>query len=112
MFYIYYIYCIYYIKYCKILSRVKKAKRQHYFRLIEKLDNQVKDPEVIADAFNTFLLIITENLNVHQEVKGDAISFLKEAFPTKFPDIKTIPTIETEIKKYNTFPQRKKLIRL
>jgi hypothetical protein len=28
----------------------------------------------------------------------DAISFLKHAFPVKFPDIKIIPTTETEIK--------------
>jgi hypothetical protein len=30
----------------------------------------------------------------------DSISFLREAFPTKFPGIKTIPMTETEIKKY------------
>jgi hypothetical protein len=47
--------------------------------------------------FNTFLTI-TENLNLHQEVRGDAISFLKEAFPRKFPGINTIPTTETEQK--------------
>jgi hypothetical protein len=29
---------------------------------------------------------------------NDAISFLKEAFPRKFPGIKTIPTTKTEIK--------------
>jgi hypothetical protein len=39
-----------------------------------------------------------ENLNLHQETKDDAISFLKNAFPRKFPGIKTIPTTETEIK--------------
>jgi hypothetical protein len=31
-------------------------------------------------------------------VRGDAISFLKEAFPRKFPGTRTIPTTETEIK--------------
>jgi hypothetical protein len=41
---------------------------------------EIKNPEVIADASNTFFLAITENLNLHQEVRGDAISFLKEAF--------------------------------
>jgi hypothetical protein len=61
-------------------------------------DDKVKDPEVIADAFNIFFLTITENLNLHQEVRGDAISFLKQAFPRKFPGIKTISTTETEIK--------------
>jgi hypothetical protein len=40
----------------------------------------------------------TENLNLHQEVRGDTISFLEDAFPRKFPGIKTIPTTETEIK--------------
>jgi hypothetical protein len=35
---------------------------------------------------------------LHQEVKGDVISFLKEAFHRKFPCIKTIATTETEIK--------------
>jgi hypothetical protein len=31
-------------------------------------------------------------------VRGDAISFLKEAFTRKSPGIKTISTTETEIK--------------
>jgi hypothetical protein len=31
-------------------------------------------------------------------VRGYAISFLREAYPRKFPGIKTIPTTETEIK--------------
>jgi hypothetical protein len=39
----------------------------------------------------------TEHLNLHQE-ESDVISFLKKAFPRKFPGIKTIPTTETEIK--------------
>jgi hypothetical protein len=56
------------------------------------------DPEVISDAFNTFFLTITENLNLYQEVRDDAILFLKEAFPRKFCAIETIPTTETEIK--------------
>jgi hypothetical protein len=50
-------------------------------------DETVKDSEVIADAFNTFLLTITENLNLHQEVRDDAISFLKEAFPIKLSSV-------------------------
>jgi hypothetical protein len=57
-----------------------------------------KDPEVTADSFNTFFLTVTENLYLHQELRSDTISFLKEAFPRKFPVIKTSPTIETEIK--------------
>jgi hypothetical protein len=118
----------YYLRYCKILSRViKEAKRQHYNRLITKFNNQikttwniirhergkshlteqipsllindekVKDPKDIADAFNTFFLTITQ-INLHQEAGDDAISFLREAFPEKFPGIKTIPSMETEIK--------------
>jgi hypothetical protein len=35
---------------------------------------------------------------LHQQARGDAISFLKDAFPRKFPGIKTIPTTETELK--------------
>jgi hypothetical protein len=45
-----------------------------------------------------FFLIISENLNLHQEVKYGAISSLRKACSRKFPDIKTIPTSETEIK--------------
>jgi hypothetical protein len=40
--------------------------------------------------FNTFFLAITGNPNFHQEVRDDAISVLKAAFPRKFPGIKTI----------------------
>jgi hypothetical protein len=43
-------------------------------------------------------------------VRGDTISILKEAFPRKFPGIKTIPTTEIEIKSIiRTLPQSKKL---
>jgi hypothetical protein len=48
---------------------------------------KVNDPQIIADAFNTFFLQITENLNLHQEERGDVICFLKHAFPRKFPGI-------------------------
>jgi hypothetical protein len=50
-----------------------------------------------ADAFNIFLKI-TENLDLGQEVRGDAISILKNAFPRKFPDFEIIPTTATEVK--------------
>jgi hypothetical protein len=50
-------------------------------------DEKLKDPEVIADAFSTFFMTVTENLNLHQEVRDDAISFLKEAVLRKFPGI-------------------------
>jgi hypothetical protein len=86
------------------MSRViKEAKRQHYYRLIEKADNKIKTaltvikhesgklqqmeqippvlinnekvngPQKIADAFNTFFLKITENLDLYQETRGDAL---------------------------------------
>jgi hypothetical protein len=51
-----------------------------------------------------------ENLRLHIE-ESDVISFLKEAFPRKFPSINIIPTNETEIKS-NTFPQSKKFFML
>jgi transcription-repair coupling factor (superfamily II helicase) len=35
---------------------------------------------------------------LHQEVTGDAITFLREAYPRKFSVIETIPTTRTEIK--------------
>jgi hypothetical protein len=61
---------------------------------------KVNDPQIIADAFNTFFFLqITETLNLHQEEKGDVISLLKNAFPRKFPGIKIIPTTETEIQR-------------
>jgi hypothetical protein len=61
-------------------------------------DKNVRDPEEIADAFNTHSLTITDKLGLYQEVRGDAISFLRGGIPRKFPGIKTIPTAETEIK--------------
>jgi hypothetical protein len=45
-----------------------------------------------------FFLRVTENLSLHQAGRGDAISFLKDALPVKFPSTKMIPTTETEIK--------------
>jgi hypothetical protein len=53
-----------------------------------------------------FFLTITENLNLHQEMRGDAISFLKGTFARKVPGIKTVPITETD-KKYSTFFQSK-----
>jgi hypothetical protein len=91
---------------------IKEPKRQHYCRLRAKSDNKIKttwniikfqsgklhlteqipsdlinsekanDPQIIADAFNTFFLQILENLSLHHEESGDVISFLKKAFPT------------------------------
>jgi hypothetical protein len=47
-------------------------------------DEKANNPEPTVDDFNTFLLTISENLNLPQEVRGDAIIFLKETFPRKF----------------------------
>jgi hypothetical protein len=44
-----------------------------------------------------FFSTITEGLKL-QVRNEDPISFLKDAFPVKFPDIKIITTTETEIK--------------
>jgi hypothetical protein len=43
-------------------------------------------------------LTIIDKLGLHQEVRDDAISYLREEIPRKFPGIKTIPTTETKKK--------------
>jgi hypothetical protein len=58
---------------------------------------KVNDPKIITDAFSACFLI-TKYLDFHQEARGDAISFIKNAFPIKFHGFKIIPTTETEIK--------------
>jgi hypothetical protein len=57
-------------------------------------------------------LTITEGLNLHKMGKEDIISFLRDIFPVKFPDIKIISTTEAKINKYNTFPEKNKHVRL
>jgi hypothetical protein len=59
---------------------------------------KAKDPEKFIDTFNNFFVTITENLNLHQAGKEDAITLLKESFPRKFPASKLIPITEAEIK--------------
>jgi hypothetical protein len=106
---------------------IKEAKKQHYNRLAAKSDNKVKttwnttknetgkmhlpkqspsllinnekimDPKIVANAFNTFFLVVAENLNLHQEGKEYALSLLKHAFPEGFPSINIIPTTKTDI---------------
>jgi hypothetical protein len=61
-------------------------------------NEKVKDPEKVADAFNSFFLTTAESSNLHQVGKEDAISFIKDSFPGNFPGIKIIPTTEAEIK--------------
>jgi hypothetical protein len=50
------------------------------------------------DTSTTLFLTTAGNLNLSQEVRGNAISFLRKAYPRKFPGFKMIPTTETEIK--------------
>jgi hypothetical protein len=60
---------------------------------------KVKSSEGIVDAFNTVSLTSTENLNLHQEMRCDAISFSGEAFPRKFLGMQLgTATTENEIK--------------
>jgi hypothetical protein len=67
----------YYIKYCKILSRViNGAKRQHYCRLITKLDNQIKTTCNIIK-HETGKLHLTEqipSLLINDEVKDPEVT--------------------------------------
>jgi hypothetical protein len=61
-------------------------------------DEKIKDPEKVADVFNSFFLSIAENLNLDLVWKEDPIYFLKAAFPCEFHGIKIVPTSEAEIK--------------
>jgi hypothetical protein len=45
-----------------------------------------------------FFLTTAENLNLHQEVRSDAISFLREAYCRIFHGIRAIPATQVEIK--------------
>jgi hypothetical protein len=70
------------------------------------INNQnVNDPVTVANVFNTFFLTIIEGLKLQHMRNEDAISFLKHAFPLKFPDIKIIPITETEIKSIRHSPK-------
>jgi hypothetical protein len=79
----------------------RETEKIHFTEQMPSLltnNETVKDSGTVANAFNNFFLAITESLNLHQVGREDAISFLKDAFPVKFPGIKIIPTTETEIK--------------
>jgi hypothetical protein len=45
----------------------------------------------------TFFETVTEQLNVKNLSKGDAISFLQDSFRENFPNLKIIPTTAAEI---------------
>jgi hypothetical protein len=55
--------------------------------IFKKGKKTMRDPEVIADAFNTYFLKITDKLSLHKEGRGDAISFLRKEIPRKIPGI-------------------------
>jgi hypothetical protein len=59
-------------------------------------NEKVKDPVTAANAFNTF----SNNYRglKLQQVRNDDISFSKDVFPVKFPDMEIISTTESEIK--------------
>jgi hypothetical protein len=66
-------------------------KTEDWENTCNREDEKIKDPEKVADVFNSFFLSIAENLYLNQEEK-DPIYFLKDAFPCKFHGIKTVPT--------------------
>jgi hypothetical protein len=43
-------------------------------------NRKVNDQQKIADAFNIHFFIITENLELHEAVKGETVSLLRNAF--------------------------------
>jgi hypothetical protein len=57
-------------------------------------------------------LKIAENLDLCQEARDNAISFLTNAIPRKFPDLKTIPTTKPEIKSTVNSLRAEKLYKL
>jgi hypothetical protein len=48
-------------------------------------DETLKDPTDWVNASNNLFTTITENLNIQQIEKGDAVSILKDSFPGKSP---------------------------
>jgi hypothetical protein len=57
-----------------------------------------KDPNDMANAFNNFLITITEKLNTKIQT-GHAISVLTDSFLANLTSIKIIPITEAEKKK-------------
>jgi hypothetical protein len=60
-------------------------------------NENVKDPEMVANTLSTFFLMFAENLNLHQWGREYALSLLKDAFPKRLASIKIVPTTETKI---------------
>jgi hypothetical protein len=49
------------------------------------IDEKLKDPTDVANAFNNFSITITEKLHIQQIEKRDASSTLNDSFPGNFP---------------------------
>jgi hypothetical protein len=61
-------------------------------------DNAIKNPKLLADSFNTYLLIIIERIsNDTTTLTEDATKYLTEAVPKTFPNINLMPTTVNEI---------------
>jgi hypothetical protein len=77
-------------------------RQQNYIqwtRLTTFLVNEkLKDPRKVANAFNNFFITITEILNIQRTEKGDATLILQDSFPGNFPNTKLIPITEAEIR--------------
>ena len=61
------------------------------------------DQTTLANTFNNFFLTTSEKLNIHKFEEGNVISFLKDSFPSNFPNINIIPITEAEIKSITRF---------
>jgi hypothetical protein len=71
-------------------------------------NEELTDLKNVANAFNTFFLTISEQLNIQQVENGDAVLFLEDSFPGNFPSMTTIPITEAEIKSVIHFLKPKK----
>jgi hypothetical protein len=60
--------------------------------------NNLTNPDNVADLFNNLFLLFTENFNLHQVVKEHDALLSKESFTCNFPDLKIIPANETGTK--------------
>jgi hypothetical protein len=54
-------------------------------------DEKLKDSTNVANIFNSFLITITEKLNIQQIKTRDAVSILRDLLASNFPGIKIIP---------------------
>jgi hypothetical protein len=80
---------------------MKHNKMEHRENTFELTDGtcftnsgKVMDPERVTNAFNNIILRLTQNLNLHQLIWEDILSFLKGVFPAELPGTKVILTTE------------------